>query len=267
MSAVLLLQGVPLYIFSALLGLVVGSFANVCAYRMPRKKSVVSPPSSCPRCGNRIKAYDNIPVVSYLLLLGKCRNCGERISPIYPLVELANALLYVGAAWKYGATPSLLFYFVFLTALLVITLIDFEFQEIPDELTLPGTALGIIAGWLLLPDPFLRAHSLGIKASLIGAAAGFSIYYLIAVASKGGMGGGDIKMMAMVGAVTGWKGVLLTTFTGSLVGSVAGLYVVVFKGGGRKTKIPFGPFLALGALICILFGQEIAGWYLHRGNI
>lgn len=265
MSAVLLPRPL-LYIFSALVGLVVGSFANVCAYRMPRNKSVVSPPSSCPRCGSRIKAYDNVPVLSYLLLLGKCRNCGESISPVYPMVELANALLYVAAAWKYGAVPSLLFYFVFLSALLVITLIDLDIQEIPDEITIPGAVIGILAGWLFLPDPFMRAQALGLKASLIGAAAGFSLYYLIAVVSKGGMGGGDVKMMAMVGAVTGWKGVLLTTFAGSLIGSIAGLYVIAFKGGGRKTKIPFGPFLALGVLVTILFGQELIAWYTHRGE-
>jgi leader peptidase (prepilin peptidase)/N-methyltransferase len=243
------------------LGLVLGSFANVVIYRLPRGRSVAYPPSSCPGCGTPIKPWDNMPIVSYLLLEGKCRACGAHISAKYPLVEAANGLLFFLVAFRYGASLSTLFHFALATALVIITFIDLEFQIIPDEITIPGTLMALIAGWLFLADPFSRNTPLGIKASLIGAASGFGLYYIIAVISKGGMGGGDIKMMAMVGAALGWKGVLLTTFSGSLLGSAAGIYLMAFRGRGRKTKIPFGPFLAIGALISLFFGQEISSWY------
>ncbi len=251
-----------LYAFFFILGLIVGSFANVCIYRLPREKSIVNPPSACPRCGARIKPWDNIPVLSYIFLRGRCRRCGEPISVIYPLVEVMNGILYVLVLYKYGISWALPFFLALGSALLIITFIDIEFQIIPDEITIPGAIIGIIAGWLLLPDPFARSMHMGIMTTLIGAALGFGLYYVVAVASRGGMGGGDIKMMAMVGAFLGWKGVLLTTFTGSLFGSVIGLYLMVFKGKGRKSKIPFGPFLALGAIVSLLYGQEIANWYL-----
>ena len=243
-----------------------GSFLNVCIYRLPRGESIIWPSSKCPKCSNPIKPWDNIPLLSYLMLRGKCRACGEPISPRYPAVEAANGLIYVLVYYKFGLAGESFFYFAFASALLVIALIDFEHQIIPDEITLPGTALGLLAGWLFLPDPFLRASALGYKSSVIGVIVGFGLYYLVAVASRGGMGGGDIKMMAMVGAILGWKGVLFTTFTGSLVGSVIGIYLMIFKGRGRKSKIPFGPFLALGAAIGLIFGQEILSWYLGYGR-
>jgi len=249
-----------------MLGSIVGSFLNVCIWRLPRGESVVRPSSKCPGCQTPIKPRDNIPLLSYLLLRGKCRACGEPISPKYPAVEAANGLLYVLLYYKFGLSGETFFYFAFASALLVIALIDFEHQIIPDEITLPGTALGLVAGWLFLPDPFLRASILGFKSSIIGALVGFGLYYLVAVASRGGMGGGDIKMMAMVGAILGWKGVLFTTFAGSLAGSLLGIYLMVFRGKGRKSKIPFGPFLALGALVALVFGQEILAWYLGYGR-
>lgn len=259
------LTGGWLYGISFVLGLIVGSFANVMIYRLPREESIVLPSSRCPRCGTPIKPWDNIPLVSYLILLGKCRACGEPISLKYPTVEAINGLLYVMTVYRFGLTQATFFYFAFVTALVVITFIDLEQQIIPDEITLPGLALGVLAGWLILPDPFMRTALMGIKNVLIGSATGFGLYYLIAAASRGGMGGGDIKMMAMVGAILGWKGVLLTTFVGSLAGSVAGLYIIVFKGGGRKSKVPFGPFLTMGALISLYYGQELASWYLSHG--
>ncbi len=258
--------GVWLYIFSALLGLITGSFANVCIYRLPRGKSVVRPASRCPSCQTPIKPWDNIPVFSYLVLRGRCRACGEPIAARYPGVEALNGALYPLALYKFGATAATLFYFVFITALIVITFIDYDFQIIPDEITLPGIPVGILAGWLILPDPFYRVLDMGVAVSLIGAATGFALYYAIAFVSRGGMGGGDIKMMAMAGAVLGWKGVLLTTFIASLMGSAVGIYLVIFKGKGRKSKIPFGPFLAAGALLSLFYGQEFVFWYLRYGQ-
>lgn len=239
------------------LGLVVGSFLNVCIWRIPRDLSIVSPPSSCPRCDTKIKPWDNIPLLSYAILGGQCRKCGEPISMRYPLVEALNGALYWLVLWRYGMGLQLIALLPFVSALVVITFIDLDFQIIPDRISIGGAVLGLLAGALILPDPFVRHSMLGWDGALIGAASGFISFFLIAVASQGGMGGGDIKMMAMVGAVLGWKGVFLTTLAGSIMGSVVGIYLMAAHGKGRKTKVPFGPFLAAGALITLLAGQEI----------
>lgn len=256
------------YIIVCAFGAVIGSFLNVCIYRIPRRQSIVFPSSRCPSCDRPIKAWDNIPVISYVLLRGKCRNCGERISFRYPLVETLNAVLYAAALWRYGIGWDLIIYCLLLSALIVITFIDLDFLIIPDRITLAGIPLGLAAGCFILPDPFMRASLLGYKASIIGAIGGFVFYFLMAELSvrlfkKEGMGGGDIKMMAMIGGFMGWKAVILTTFAGSLLGSLGGTMFMMAKGKGRGTLIPFGPFLALGAVITLFFGQEILRWYLH----
>ena len=255
-----------LYLLSAVAGLIAGSFANVCIYRLPRGQSIVRPASRCPSCRAPIKPWHNVPIASYLVLRGRCRACGESIPARYPVVEALTGLLFAAAACRYGATPATLFYFLFITAMVVITFIDYDFQIIPDEITLPGIPAGILAAWLFLPDPFRRDLDMGIAVSVMGAVTGFALYYAIAFLSRGGMGGGDVKMMTMAGAALGWKGVLLTTFLASLMGSGVGLYLMAFKGRGRKTKIPFGPFLAAGALTSLFFGQEIVSWYLRYGR-
>lgn len=252
----------PLSVF--ILGLIIGSFLNVCIYRIPRGFSIVRPPSSCPSCKSPVRIYDNIPVISYILLRGRCRSCSSAIPLRYPVVELLNAVLYVSIIWRFGSGWHTPVYFVFCSAMVVITFIDLEFQIIPDAITLSGIPLGLIAGSLILIDPFFRASMLGFNNSFTGLVSGGGLFYLIAVLSRGGMGGGDIKMMAMTGAFLGWKAVLLTTFSASLIGSIAGIILIVFKGKGRKTKIPFGPFLAAGALITLFFGQEILRFYLMR---
>ncbi len=251
-----------IYIAVFFFGLVVGSFLNVCIYRLPREMSIVRPPSSCPVCKEPIRPWDNIPILSYLILGGKCRHCRTRIPLRYPLVEFLNGLAWLAVLWRYGLTPGSLLLMVFFSAFIVITFIDLDFQIIPDLITIPGAVIALLGGILLLDDPFNRGLSLGWQDSLIGAALGFGLFYLIALLSRGGMGGGDIKMMAMVGALTGWKGVLLTTFIGSLTGSIIGIFLVIFRGKGRKSKVPFGPFLALGTVVTILFGQEILRLYL-----
>lgn len=253
-----------IYIISFIFGSLIGSFLNVCIYRMPRNLSIITPSSRCPSCNIPINPYDNIPILSYILLGGKCRICKAKISFRYPLVEFLNASLYVLVLWRFGPGWHTPVYFVFCSALVVITFIDLDFQIIPDRITLPGIPIGLVAGSLLMPDPFLRYSLLGFKASIIGFLAGGSLFYVIAFLSKGGMGGGDIKMMAMVGALMGWKSVLSTTFFGSFAGSVFGIFLMISRGKGRKTKIPFGPFLALGTLITIFYGQEILLWYLGR---
>jgi leader peptidase (prepilin peptidase)/N-methyltransferase len=243
-------------------GLIIGSFLNVCIYRLPREKSIVFPPSSCPGCGEPISPRDNIPVISYLLLAGKCRRCGQKISLRYPAVELLNGLLYTAVIYHFGIGWHLPLLLAFVSAMIVVTFIDLDFQIIPDVITLPGALIGLAASHFLLPDPFTRYSLLGFVDSLIGLLAGFGSFYLIALLSRGGMGGGDVKMMAMVGAFMGWKGVFLTTLIGSLAGSLVGIALMIFKGKGRKTKIPFGPFLAAGSLVTLFFGGMVLDWYL-----
>lgn len=250
-------------------GLIVGSFLNVCIYRLPRNISIIRPSSSCPACNTPIKPWDNIPVLSYIFLKGRCRKCGERISIRYPIVELLNGILYWSVFNFFGLEWHLPFLFVFVSAMIVITFIDLDFQIIPDAITLPGIVIGLLSASFLLPDPFSLQPSafslsfVGFKNSIAGLFLGGGLFYLIAILSRGGMGGGDIKLMAMVGAFMGWKAIFLTTFIGSLVGSAVGIFLMVFKGKGRKTKIPFGPFLAFGSIITLFFGGEILKWYFR----
>jgi leader peptidase (prepilin peptidase) / N-methyltransferase len=253
-----------IYIIAFILGSLIGSFLNVCIYRIPRNLSIITPSSRCPGCNIPIRPYDNIPIISYIFLGGKCRECRANISFRYPLVELLNAALYALVLWKFGLGWHIPVYFIFCSALVVIIFIDLDFQIIPDRITLPGIVIGLIAGSFLLPDPFMRYDLLGFQSSIAGFLIGGGLFYAVAVLSRGGMGGGDIKMMAMVGSLMGWKSVLMTTFFGSLTGALVGILLMIFKGKGRKTKIPFGPFLALGALIALFYGQEILTWYLTR---
>ena len=190
-----------IYIFTFSLGLIVGSFLNVCIYRIPRGLSITIPSSRCPFCKTPIKPWDNIPIVSYLLLGGKCRSCKARISFRYPFVEFLNGVFYVTVLWKFGIGWHTVVYFVFLSCLIVITFIDLDFQIIPDRITLPGIPLGLVAGSFLLPDPFLRLSLLGIKKSLLGAFAGFGLFYIVAFSGsalfkKEAHGGGDNNKMA-----------------------------------------------------------------------
>lgn len=251
------------YIIVFIFGSIVGSFLNVCIYRLPRNMSILAPSSRCPSCNTPIRPYDNIPILSYILLYGRCRVCKAAISLRYPMVEILNAFLYVLVYWRFGFDWHTVIYLAFCSTLIVITFIDLDFQIIPDRITLPGIAIGFVMGSLLMPDPFIRYSLLGIKSSIIGLLSGGGLFYAIAALSRGGMGGGDIKMMAMVGSLMGWKSVLLTTFMGSLTGAVFGVLLMILKGKGRKTKIPFGPFLAIGSVITLFFGQEILYWYLN----
>ncbi|MBI5025631.1 MAG: prepilin peptidase [Nitrospirae bacterium] len=256
------------YILIFIIGAIIGSFLNVCIYRIPRGLSIIRPSSHCPSCGKPIRFYDNIPIISYLILRGKCRACKAKIPFKYPLVELLNASGYVATLWKFNpftsmffSWPSLLVYSCFVSSLIIIIFVDLEHQIIPDRITLPGIPLALLFGSTILPDPFLRFAFLGFKSSLIGFLLGGGLFYLVALLSRGGMGGGDIKMMAMVGGLLGWKGALSTTFFGSLTGAIVGIFLMIFKGKGRKSKIPFGPFLAFGAILSLFFGQEILDLY------
>jgi leader peptidase (prepilin peptidase)/N-methyltransferase len=178
-----------------------------------------------------------------------------------------NAVLYVLILWRFDFGWHTLVYFIFSSSLIVITFIDLDFQIIPDRITLSGIPIGFLAGSFFLPDPFARSSLLGMKESLIGTITGFALFYLVsligsAIFKKEALGGGDVKMMAMVGALMGWKTVILTTFLGSLTGSIFGILLMVSKGKDRMAKLPFGPFLALGTIITLFYGQEILSWYI-----
>lgn len=240
---------------AGLFGLVLGSFLNVCILRLPSQQSVVRPGSRCPKCGYVLRWYDNIPVVSWLLLRGKCRSCRTPISIQYPLIELATALIWAGFAWWTGTGIPLLQGGLFFTLLLGIAMTDAREYIIPDEFSLGGLACGIL---LSLDGGF---HAIG--TAIVGAAVGFAVLYGVAIAGKAmfkeeAMGGGDVKMMAMVGAFTGWTGVLLTIFLGSLLGSLIFVPLALI---GKKKLVPFGVFLSLGAAVTYLWGPAIVTWY------
>ncbi|MGM0452269.1 MAG: prepilin peptidase [Thermodesulfobacteriota bacterium] len=241
-------------------GLCVGSFLNVCICRLPGKDSVVSPGSRCPRCKTPIRFYDNIPVLSYIWLAGKCRFCNEPISLRYPLVELLSGGFAVCSVMKFGLHYFTLIYFIFIAVLLVITFIDLDHQIIPDIITLPGIPI-FFAGALLLPQIHYIDSIIGIIAgggSLYAVTVG---YYLIT--GSEGMGGGDIKLLAMIGAVIGWQGVILTIFAASVTGTLIGGTIMLVSGKNLKLAVPFGPFLAFGAIIYVFFGQSLIHWYLY----
>ena len=252
----------PLLIaFGFLFGLTVGSFCNVCIHRIPRKESIVTPRSHCPHCGLLVRAVDNIPLISFLLLRGQCRSCGHRISWQYPVVEFLTGLLFLLAVFRFGVTWRTGLLLIFLAALVIVTFIDFEHQIVPDVITLPGIVIGLAASLLFRNPPFWNA--------LLGALIGGGIFYLVAVLSQGGMGGGDIKLAAMIGAFLGWKQVLLTIFLGTLAGSVIAIFLLASGKKGRKDPMPFGPFLVLAAILVLFWEKEILAWYwyLLRGNL
>lgn len=237
-----------------LAGAAVGSFLNVCIGRIPEGLSIVSPPSRCPRCGHPIRFYDNIPVVGFLLLGGKCRDCRGKISLRYPLVEILTALF----AWllfdRYGLTPAFPAVFVFVCTLIVISFIDLDHQIIPHVLTLSGipvfAVLAVLCMGLTVVDVFL-----GIT---IGAATLYfvAVYYEV-LTKREGMGGGDINLLAMLGAFLGWKSLLFILLVSSLLGAVVGLVLILFQGRDMKYAVPFGPFLCLAALTYLFFGDGL----------
>lgn len=244
-------------VFGGALGAILGSFLNVCVYRIPRGVSVVFPPSSCPSCGGRIRPYDNVPVLAWLWLRGRCRDCRTPFSFRYPAVEALTAGLFLFFVWRYGITWELLAGLVFGTAMILVTLIDYDARIIPDAITLPGTAAGILLS-LVTPLAFLDA--------VVGAAAGFLLLLGIAWGYKkltgiDGLGGGDIKLAAMLGAFLGWQGFFLTLFTSSLLGTLVGLVLILRKRGGRRTALPFGTFLAPTALAVFIWGPRVIAWY------
>ncbi|MBW2631687.1 MAG: prepilin peptidase [Deltaproteobacteria bacterium] len=246
---------------SAVLGAIVGSFLNVCIYRIPSGKSIVFPASHCPACTHPIKFYDNIPIISYIILRGKCRNCGERISPVYPAIELLTAVMSLLLFRKYGLSLEYLFSFLFTCALIVITFIDLKHQIIPDVITLPGIPLFALAAILFM--------NITLKTSLIGILAGGGCLYLVAfvyqlLTKREGMGGGDIKLLAMLGGFLGWQSLWFIIMASSLIGAVAGISAMICKGKDTKYAVPFGPFLSIAAVAYIFWGNMVMKLLFYR---
>ena len=238
-------------------GLAFGSFANVCIHRLPKKESVVSPRSRCPSCNTAIAAWDNIPVVSYLFLKGKCRHCANPISIIYPLIESVTALLLLAGFLKFGVSWKFGIFCVVGPVLVIVTAIDIEHRIIPDAITLPGILFGLAAG----------SYLVGFKSSAIGLLAGGGTFFLIneiyyRIRGQDGIGFGDIKFITAVGALLGWQQVILVIFLSAFMGSLIGLAGLIEKRFNAFTQIPFGPFLAAGTLIAFFSGDRIIRFYI-----
>lgn len=245
-------------VVAGLFGLITGSFLNVVIYRLPRGKSVVWPASACGGCGRELRWFENIPIVSWVVLGAKCAHCKAPISVQYPLVEATTAVLFVLVTWLTPAGPLLAARLIFVCGLVVLFGIDLEHQILPNSITLPGVVAGLI---------FSLAGPPGLRDSVIGVLLGGGVLYAIAAGyylwrREEGLGMGDVKMLAMIGAFLGWQAVLLTLVLASLSGAVIGVAMMALQRGTMKYALPFGTFLALGALVAMLAGEPIVDWYL-----
>ncbi len=242
---------------AAMFGAVFGSFLNVVIYRVPLGQSIVSPPSRCPKCGSRLAWYDNLPVFGWLLLRGRCRTCGNPISIQYPIVELITALLFVLVVWVTPPGPLLVSRLLFVCILIALFGIDLEHQILPNSITLPGIVAGVLLSFIAPP---------GWRDALLGVLLGAGILYGVAGAyylwrGEEGLGMGDVKMLAMIGAFLGWKAVLVTMVLSSFSGAVIGVALIAAQRGGMKLALPFGTFLAIGALVAMFVGEPLINWY------
>jgi len=238
-------------------GLMVGSFSNVCVYRIPRGESVAFPGSHCPNCNHDIAWYDNMPLLSWIILGGKCRHCFGRISVRYPFLEALMGVSWAWLAYHYGLNPVLLQAIILVSLLWILTLIDLETGLLPNVLTLPGIVIGLFFAWWL--GFFMDA--------LIGAVAGYGVFWLVAkvfllITGKEGMGYGDFKLLAMLGAFMGWQALPFIVFASSSVGAIVGLAYLKLASKDRHAEIPFGPYLALSGMLWFLWGEQLLDWYM-----
>ena len=243
-------------------GICIGSFMNVCIYRLPLSKSIINPSrSTCPNCNNIIRFYDNIPILSYLLLKARCRHCNTHISIRYFIVELLGGFFALFTYLKFGISIEGFLYYLLISSLIILTFIDIDHQIIPDVITVPGIPIFFLGSFAFTAINF--------QESLIGILAGGGGLLLIAVtynliSKKEGMGGGDIKLLAMLGAALGWQGVIFIIFIASAMGTLVGIILMLRTRRGLKLAVPFGPFLSAAAIIYIFFGHSIINWYLYR---
>jgi leader peptidase (prepilin peptidase)/N-methyltransferase len=260
-----------LSLFAFIFGAAVGSFLNVCIARIPNDESLVSPPSHCPKCRSPISFYDNVPLLSYLILRGRCRSCADVISMRYFIVEFLMATLSLALFYRFGFSFVFLVDFVFVAALVAISFIDLDVRIVPDVISLPGIILGLLIS--VVGFFFLGNRSSNIPSplsSVLGILAGGGFLLATAwlyekITGVEGMGGGDIKLLAMIGAFLGWPSIPITLFLASLVGSLVGLACMLWTGAGRRLALPFAPFLCSGALLFIFFGDALIGYYLYPG--
>lgn len=248
-----------LNVFAFVFGAAIGSFLNVCIFRIPAKESIIKPPSQCPYCHHPIRFYDNIPIISFLILRARCRNCAAKISWRYPLVELITALLALFLFLKFGLTLNFLVFFVFTAILIVISFIDLDHQIIPDVLSLPGIPIFFLAAILIVKIPWHEA--------VIGLLIGGGMLFLIAfiyqfITKREGMGGGDIKLLAMIGGFLGWKSLIFILLFSSFAGALVGLALMIIKKMDMKYAVPFGPFLSAAAVAFIFWGDAFMRFLL-----
>ena len=251
---------------SGVYGLIIGSFLNVVIWRVPRKESIVKPPSHCPACDARIANRDNVPVISWLLLRGRCRNCGTAISSRYPFVELLTAVLFAAVGARFAHSWALPAYLVLTGALIALSAIDLEHYILPNRILYPADGAMIV----LLAAASAGEHDWGafVRAAIAGAIA-FAVFFVIHIVSPKGMGFGDVRLSFLLGLGLGWLGwgeVAGGLFAGFLYGAVVGVALIAVRVRGRKQQIPFGPFLAAGATTFVLFGEPIVDWYRHLGR-
>ena len=242
-----------------ILGLIVGSFSNVCIYRIPKNESIIFPASHCPKCRSKIKPVDNIPLLSFILLKGRCRNCKSKISIQYPIVELLTGLTYLIIYLIYGLNIQTLVYIILSSALVIIAFIDLNEQIVPDIISLPGIVIGFILSFFVPYISFIN--------SALGVLVGGGIILIIGLAGsvifkKEAMGGGDVKLAAMIGAFLGWRYIIISLFLGFFLGALAGIILILSKIKSREDTVPFGPFIVLGSFITLFWGEKIISWYL-----
>ena len=255
----MLLLGAFVFVFGA----VIGSFLNVCIYRLPEQQSIAKPLSQCPHCHHPIRFYDNIPLISYLILKGKCRDCGEKISWRYPLVELITAILALFLFAKFYLTLNFLVFFIFTAVLIVITFIDLDHQIIPDLLTLPGIPVFFLLAVFVVGVPWMEAA--------IGLLIGGGVLFVIAlgyevITKREGMGGGDIKLLAMIGGFLGWKSLIFVLLFSSLLGAVIGVALMLIKKEDMKYAVPFGPFLSAAGVAYLFWGDAFMQFLIFGGS-
>jgi leader peptidase (prepilin peptidase)/N-methyltransferase len=252
-------------VFVFLFGICIGSFLNVCIYRMGREQSVVKPASHCPHCKKNIRPKDNIPLVSYILLRGRCRDCGQKISPRYFFVELLTSLFFLALYYRFGFSVQGFAYCVLICGLIVATFVDFDFRIIPDEISVGGIVVGLLLSFIFPSLQHATNHFWGLLHSLLGVIVGGGVLWLLGcfgdfIFKKESMGGGDVKLLAMIGAFLGWQIALLSLPLGSLAGAVVG---VIIKLRTKESTIAFGPYLALGAVASIFWAPKIIDIFFH----
>ncbi|MGC5326608.1 prepilin peptidase [Brevibacillus sp. SYSU BS000544] len=247
---------IPVLSLIFLLGLLFGSFYNVVGLRVPKGESIIQPPSHCPGCQQKLSACDLIPVLSYLLAKGKCRSCQMTISPIYPVMELFTGIFFALTYWRFDYSTETLVGLGFVSLLVIITVSDLKYRLIPDKVVFPFLGLFLVARFFIHPTQTYWMH-------LLAMAIGFGLFLLIAIVTRGeGMGGGDIKLFAVIGLVLGVKLLFVSIFLSSLLGALVGILLILLKKANRKSSIPFGPFIAVGSLLAYLYGEAITTWYV-----